>query len=169
MADFRIPRSALAKPEDAERVMWDVIAPMYDELETPYDPDPRLEEATPGQRALYALHWTRSEVENGGFHQFFYNSTGMLGAEALAGAERIGAADFAAVIREAFSIFPDGPIEDNVSRQDYMGELGDEHIATLEKLDDRFYALMGHEDESTLARKCAAYVESHPEEFFTDP
>jgi hypothetical protein len=167
-ADFRIPRSALKNPEDAEYVMWDVIAPMYDELATPYDPDPRLHEATPGQRAVYALHWTRSEVENGGFHQFFYNSTGMLGDEALAGAERIAAADFAAVIREALSIFPDGLIVDNVLRQDFMEELPEQDVATLSKLDDRFYALMGPEDQSTLARQCAAYVERHPDEFFTD-
>lgn len=156
------------KPDDAEYVMWDVIERMYDELETPYDPDPRLEEATPGQRALYALHWTRSEVENGGFHQFFYNPTGMLGDEALAGAERIGAAEIAVVIREALSIFPDGLIEDNVRRQDYMEDLSKKQVATLGKLDDRFYALMGPGDQSTLARQCAAYVERHPEEFFTD-
>jgi hypothetical protein len=168
VADFRIPRTNLTKPDDAEHVMWGVIERMYEELDTPYDPDPRLREATPGQRALYALHWLRSEVENGGFHQFFFNPTGMLGNEAAAGAERVGATQIAAVIREALTIFPDGLIEDNVQRQDFMERLSAEQVATLGRLDDRFYELMGSGDQAKLAEHCAAYVERHPDEFFSD-
>ena len=69
------------------------------------------------------------------------------------------------MIREALSIFPDGPIEDNVERQDFMKRVSKERLAGL---DDRFYELLGGEEQSMLARQCAAYVARHPEEFFTD-
>jgi hypothetical protein len=65
--DWWVSRDALTDPNDDEQVWWDVIERVFDELATPYQPDPRLERLTPGQRALYALHWTRSEVGNGGF------------------------------------------------------------------------------------------------------
>jgi hypothetical protein len=35
-------------------------------------------------RTLFAAHWCQSEVLNGGLHQFFYNSTGVLAPEAAA-------------------------------------------------------------------------------------
>src|SRR5512133_2855080 len=83
MTDFRIARSDVADGADVAEVAWKVIEPMWKVLKTPYEPDDRLQTvATPGQRAFYALHWTISEVSNGGFHQYFYNSTGYLAPEA---------------------------------------------------------------------------------------
>jgi hypothetical protein len=75
--DFRIRHDALTDPQDAEKVWWDVIARAFDELRTPYEPDQRFRLLTPGQRALYALLWARSEVDNGGFEQYLHNSTGI--------------------------------------------------------------------------------------------
>jgi len=107
MTDFRIARSDVADGADVAEVAWKVIEPMWGLLKTPYEPDERLQTvATPGQRAFYALHWTISEVSNGGFHQYFYNSTGYLAPEAITGAELLGASEYANVIRRATSIFP---------------------------------------------------------------
>lgn len=44
---------------------------------------------------LYAAHWCQSEVRNGGFHQFFSNTTGLLAPEALEGFRAIGAVEWA--------------------------------------------------------------------------
>jgi hypothetical protein len=170
MDDFRIRRDALTKPEDAEQTWWDVIARVYDELETPYAPDPRLERLTPGQRALYALHWTRSEVDNGGFHQYLHNPTGMLANVALRGAELIGAHEFSALLRELLELFPKGRLlEDQGARISFLERVSEGGRAKLNELDDRFYELMGYKrkcDQSRLAVHCAAYVQEHPEEFF---
>lgn len=169
--DLRIRRDELDDPEDAEQLWWDVIEPAFDELKTPYEPDNRLSALTPGQRALYALHWTRSEVENGGFHQYLYNSTGMLASEALRGAELIGAAGFAELLRDLRSLLPGGEfIEDRGRRLAWLETLPDGTLERLEQLSDRFYDLMGETSalnaQSRLALGCAAYVEAHPEEFF---
>ena len=99
MEDWRVSRGALKEPNDDEQVWWDVIERVFDELAIPYEPDPRLERLTPGQRALYALHWTRSEVGNGGFHQYLHNPTGMLAGEASHGAGLIGALEIGDVLR----------------------------------------------------------------------
>lgn len=148
-----------------------MIERAFDELRTPYEPDPRLEVLTLGQRALYALYWTRSEVDNGGFHQYLYNSTGMLANEALRGAELIGATEFADLFREVLGMVSgDLFVEDREQRVESLEGLSDEALAGLDRLTERFYTLMGykgdHVEQSPLAVACAAYVEAHPEEFF---
>lgn len=169
--DFRIRRDALTDPRDAEQVWWDVIEPAFDELRTPYETDPRLAALTPGQRALYALHWTRSEIDNGGFHQYLHNSTGMLANEALRGVELIDATEFADLFRDVRSLLSgDGFVEDRDRRVALLEGLSDEALVELDRLTERFYSLMGCEggrmEQSRLAGHCAAYVEAHPEEFF---
>jgi uncharacterized protein DUF4375 len=167
VVDFRIRWDALTDPKDREQIWWEVIAPAFDELRTPYEPDQRLDELTPGQRALYALHWARSEIGNGGFHQFFYNSTGMLANEALRAAELIGATELAELFREVRRLlFGDTFPEDQERRIGVLEGLSNEALERLEELTGRFYDLMGSTDESTLAVFCAEYVEAHPREFF---
>ena len=54
---------------------------------------------------LLAAHWCQSEVCNGGFHQFFCNSTGVLAPEALEGFLAIGMIEWAALLETAMSTF----------------------------------------------------------------
>src|SRR3954463_14970722 len=54
---------------------------------------------------LVAAHWCEYEVRNGGFYQFFWNSTGVLAPEALEAFRRIGMPGVAAVIEGAMSWF----------------------------------------------------------------
>jgi len=167
VVDFRIRRADLTDPQDREQVWWDVTAPAFVELRTPYEPDPRLDELTPGQRALYALHWARSEIGNGGFHQYLYNPTGMLANEALRGAELIGSVEIAEVFRQVRALlFGNTFVENQDRRIDALASLSDEALARLENLTGRFYELLGSGDESSLAGHCAAYVAAHPDEFF---
>jgi hypothetical protein len=54
---------------------------------------------------LFAGHWCQSEVRNGGFHQFFTNSTGVLAPEALRGYRAMGLRTWAAILAEAMDFF----------------------------------------------------------------
>ena len=54
---------------------------------------------------LFAAHWCQSEVCNGGFHQFFSNSTGVLGPEALDAFQAMGLKEWAALLEEAMRFF----------------------------------------------------------------
>ena len=52
---------------------------------------------------VFAVHWLESEVCNGGFHQFFSNSTGIVAPEALQGLHAIGEEDLFTLANEAVS------------------------------------------------------------------
>jgi hypothetical protein len=166
VTDFRITRGDVADGADVAEVAWKVIEPMWDELKTPYEPDERLHTiATRGQRALYALHGI-SEVSNGGFHQYFDNSTGYLAPEAIEGAELLGAREYANVIRRATSVFPsEDALRDRDQRQQILEEATEEQEALLSGLDDAFYALLDSPTQNPDAF-FGNYIEAHPEEFF---
>jgi Domain of unknown function (DUF4375) len=122
----------LTDPQDPEQVWWDVIERPFEELRTPYETDPRLRLLTAGQRALYALHWMRSEIDNGGFHQYLYNPAGMLANDALRGADLIGAAEFAQFFRDVRSLFGSGAfVGDRDQRVQLLQGLSDDAVAWL--------------------------------------
>ena len=160
MADFRIiAEAARVDPE------WAVIEAIWEELDTPYEPDPRLSELTPGQRAIYALRWISSEVENGGFHQCFWNPTGSLLPEAIEGADVLGSPGWAQLLQEARDVLPAPYPRGHGHRRAALEQLSEEAVAGLEQLDDRLYDLDGAEETSldSLSRR---YIEAHPEDFF---
>lgn len=102
---------------------------------------------------LFAVHWCISEVCNGGFHQFFYNSTGVLSPEALAGFKIVGMPETAAVVAEAMAKLPDPYPRDRFLRQQALDELDPEDLdeeddweSPFDDLDDRFYDLYEKEN-----------------------
>jgi len=163
--DFRVARSSVAD-DPSDDLVWAVIEPMWWALETPYEPDPRLAQATPGQRAAYALTWTESEVSNGGFEQYFWNSTGMLLDDAILGARLIGAKDVEDVLRDASALFPAGRVpKSRLARQSMLDAFPSENNAELGRLDDRFFTLLEHPAKRPT-RLLEKYIRAHPDEFF---
>lgn len=162
--DYRVPVPPPETPDD--EVVWYAIERIFAELNTPYEPDPRLMDLTPGQRAVYALDWIRKEIGNGGFDQLFGNSTGYLTPEAIEGADYIGAADYSMILRQAAAIFPDGIVprdrDDRTEIIDADPRIG----AVLETLDDEFLALL-EDPERDLTRVMAIFMATHLDEFFT--
>ena len=68
--------------------MWTINEPAYWTINIYGSYDDYLESAkgfTLEQRYLNAISWYFAEVNNGGHHQFFYNSTGIVWEDALAG------------------------------------------------------------------------------------
>jgi Domain of unknown function (DUF4375) len=167
VVDFRIARGDVPDGADVADIAWRVIEPMWDVLKTPYEPDERLYTvATPGQRAFYAMHWLISEVINGGFGQYFDNSTGYLAPEAIEGAELLGAREYADAIRHAASIFPsEQALRDRDQRQQTLEGATDEQLAVLSKSDDTFHALLNSPTQNPDIY-FARYIEAHAEEFF---
>lgn len=162
--DFRVPAPPRDTPDD--EVVWRAIEQIFTELRTPYEPDERLFELTPGQRAVYALDWVRKEVSNGGFDQLFGNSTGYLMPEALEGAEYIGATDYADVLRRAAAVFRGGEVpRDRDERTDVLDAEPARIGPVLEALDEEFYALLD-DHERNLTRLMAIFIAENAEQFF---
>lgn len=67
---------------------------------------------------LYAIFYAGAEVNNGGFSQLFYNSTGMVAPEAREGFAAIGMPKIAELFSEAMQIFGTAyPRDPDVRRQ----------------------------------------------------
>jgi hypothetical protein len=131
------------------------IEPMWDRISIYDGPDVFLRTfatVKPEAGHLFAAHWCQSEVRNGGFHQFFYNSTGVLAPEAVEGFRAIGLPDCAEILQEAMSVFgeayprerddrmnqlPDGP-EESGDEWDPFGEMDSRFYDALDGDGERF-------------------------------
>jgi Domain of unknown function (DUF4375) len=165
---FRIPRWAVADLDgDREDLHWVVLQPIWHQLRTPYEPDPRLQQATPGQRALYALYWLGSETSLGGLQRYFSTPAGMLADDAVQGARRLGLSGHADLLAEAITTVFDHPTvpQDQRSRQRALDGLAAERRRRLDALDQRLSALLV---EQPLDAALDRYVRDHPLEFFLE-
>ena len=87
---------------------WEVVEPFWEAVDIYGSPDRFIGTFSKVPRKvghLFAAHWCQAEVCNGGFHQFFCNSTGVLAPEALEGFRAIGMLEWAALLGKAMSTF----------------------------------------------------------------
>jgi hypothetical protein len=162
---FGVPRWAVAGLESTD-IPWAVIEPMWEQLRTPYEHDPRLGQATAGQRAVYALHWLWSEVDNGGLEQYLWNPSGMLAEEAIQGARLVGATAYAELLAEATTAFGSTTVpKEQPARRRVLEELTARQRRRLAALDERWGVLL---EQQPLGELLEQYVQAHPWEFFLD-
>ena len=92
-------------------------------------------------RAVYTTTYLQGQVENGGHHQFFWNSDGALNQETLADLNLISAQPFVLLFEEALDVY---------ARHDYKGDKRDSgntwegfteayQEKRMDELDDAFY------------------------------
>jgi uncharacterized protein DUF4375 len=92
-----------------ERGYWDLVEPVWLPLNELWDDQQafvaqyRRVPAPVGH--LYAGHWCQSEVCNGGFYQFFANTTGLVAPEAVEGFSSVGLQRTADVLQRAMICF----------------------------------------------------------------
>lgn len=99
-----------------------------------------LQNITDAEKTFIYVDILEGEVNNGGFDQFFFNSSGEYAHEALEAYERIGAYKTADLIYRAIRLFPVLPIpKDTETRREIMRELDDSISRKWNKLDDEFY------------------------------
>ncbi|MEZ0227857.1 MAG: DMP19 family protein [Planctomycetota bacterium] len=161
----------IARPElqyyDDQRLHWEAIERVFEAADIYEDRKKLLsilDLATKGQRALFGIWWTQSEVNNGGFGQYFSNSTAIVAPEALEGFRLVGAKKFAALLDQAMKKFPGGEMPlDREARDEALEKID---AAEFDALNKRFYALQ--EKDGGFFKLTSAYVQEHPEEFFED-
>jgi Domain of unknown function (DUF4375) len=142
----------MEKKEPGE-VYWSVIDPIWDSISIYNGPEVFLFQfgkVRPELGHLFASHWCQSEVCNGGFDQFFYNSTGVLAPEAAEGFQAIGLDDLAALVRQAMSVFGDPYPRDREVRCDLLGRISvidREEKEPFDYLDQQFYMCLGEDHQ----------------------
>jgi hypothetical protein len=132
---------------------WKLVEPIWDTVSIYDGPETFLRQynASPeASRVLFAAHWTQSEVLNGGFDQYFFNSTGVLAPEAASAFRQIGMPQTAAAVERAMSFFGIEYPRDRDERQEAIdtahGASGDEDFDPFQEADDLFFDLIGEEN-----------------------
>ena len=112
---------------------------------------------TSAQRALVAIGGLRTEVNNGGFDQYFFNSAGNLAEHAVAAALANGEPALADLVRCAIAVLGNGYTPEWTTRQDMVVEVDSSAFASL---DAEFYDLEAVADLDDLMRRLAAAISS---------
>lgn len=157
---IRLDAARIATLEEVQELIEPVwwTANIYDGPEA-YEES--LAPFTRAQRLINAIEWYRAEVNNGGHYQFYFNSTGIVWRDALAGFEMLGLTDLAENLRESADLLGGDPPLDRHAR-----------VALLERLEPdfaditmRFWDL---EDWHNVDAVILDYARAHPEEFVFD-
>ena len=98
-------------------------------------------ELSPEERVFLHVWELEAEVNNGGFDQYFINSSGDHAAEVVGSLEAIGAVQAAAIAKKAISVaFGNSPPpEDEEARDSAMRALPEEKLEQLSACDNEFY------------------------------
>lgn len=99
-----------------------------------------LGQMSEAERNVYLVDQLQGEVVNGGFHQYFANSSGDCASRVASAAKALDAT-LARIVMQALDRFPDSaPAEDRATRNRQMQAIADEFSA-WSSLDDDFYKL----------------------------
>jgi hypothetical protein len=116
---------------------------------------------TPAQRAYMPIMLLDGEVNNGGFSQYFFNSSGDFWREALAGLELMGLNERANVLKAAVAKFGSTPPSANrEERMRQMAVLENAEASPFETIESRYYKC-----EPALRAAVLRYVIEHAAEF----
>ena len=121
-----------------------------------------VEHCTPEERNVYWLGVLKAQVGNGGFDQYFFNSSGDHALEARAALAAIGPREALDVYDCALSAFPDAaPSEDRDDRYRQLQRIGDD---AFDGCDSEFWHL-----RDAIERAGAAYVRANATAFLRPP
>jgi len=145
--------------------VWTINEPMYWTINIYGSYDDYIESAKPftlEQRYLNAISWYFAEVNNGGHHQFFYNSTGIVWEDALEGLRLFKMDILADNLQSVIDYFGGSVPFDREERWNILKdwENEDELFDFLDKKDDVVYEYDGIYEDT--------FVHAHPELFIFD-
>ena len=122
-----------------------IVTPLWDLIDIYQGPEVFLRTFGQAPRELgilFAAHLCLSEVQNGGFEQFFYNGSGVLAPEAVEGFVAIGLPETGAVVQEAMTRLGSPYVRERRERQEALERLPE---GCFRELDEKFYALADRE------------------------
>jgi hypothetical protein len=83
-----------------------------------------MEKLTEAQKVFYLNQNLEREVNNGGFHQYFYNSSGNFAHETVDALKKIGADKTASILQNSIEKFPDKNVpKDRDERISLLGQI----------------------------------------------
>ena len=126
----------------------------------------KISKLTKGQQAVFSTWWLEAEVNNGGFNQFYFNSSGQYAEMAEIGFKTIGAEKFSGLTLRANNIFTENKERleeyDDGTMESFSESYKDN---PLNVLDTEFYKVCDSENISDLRIK---YIRKNTKEFTTE-
>ena len=112
--------------------------------------------------AVYTTWWVEAEVYNGGFNQYFWNSSRQFANEAVAGFELIGAPKHAALMTRAIDSFrqEEDRLQSFIDRDNVKAFSESYQDTPLNSLDEEFYEL-----SEDLSRLRIQFIRRNPDLF----
>jgi hypothetical protein len=149
-----------------EKLEQTIIDNIYELIGSDYENElENVKKLSLGQQAFFSIWTLEAEVNNGGFNQFYFNSSGQYAKMAEIGFRRIGAQRFSELTARANKIYDD--------TKERLEEFNDGTIESfsesyednpLNELDTEFYELYEHEKIGELRIK---YIRDNLAEFTT--
>jgi hypothetical protein len=150
---------------------WELVEPVWETISIYDGPAVYLD----GMRAvpeyvglLFGAHWAYHETGNGGFSQFFRNSTGIVAPEAVRGFRAIGQSSTADVLERAMRQFGRVYPRDREERQALMNTGDDPNTyvpdRSFDALDEQMWPLIEEESggfEAAADRFAAQLEDRH--------
>ena len=118
--------------------------------------EPELSEA---ERVVLAVEALEREVNNGGYHQFFINSSHVHTAFIVQALELIGCPKVAAITADAIAVLSLPPQYEPGTVEQVALELSDDKRDMLGECDSRYY-----ESDEPIADRLFAFIEQHQQE-----
>lgn len=113
--------------------------------------DDGLNHLTEAQKNFYYIQELEDEVNNGGFDQYFYNSSGDNAHETLLALKTIRANNCLKLMENAVSEFPDHTVpKERVRRQEILSKIEKEAQKVWDNLDNKFYTYPDNLDSLNL-------------------
>ncbi len=150
--------NSIIEQSDNDTEQNNIVMNVYDYICQKCEYGDAIEKLNKYERVIFITQTLEQEVNNGGFSQFFYNSSGDFSNELLDAFTQIGAAKTATICKKAISVFNGKIPLDRTEREELLDNMKIETI--LDKCDDDFYA---YEDD--LERLNYEYIIKHRDYF----
>lgn len=100
----------------------------------------KIDKLTEQQKQFYYNQCLEREINNGGFSQYFFNSSGDFANNTIQSLLIIGANKTADILQNAIDQFPNGNVpEDRIERQEILEQIQEKADLVWEELDQKFF------------------------------
>ena len=146
----------ILKLEDETDIVIEIGQRLWDKSKDDKD----FESLNSIEKNILYIEMLEGQVNNGGFDQYFFNSSGEYAHDTLIALKEIKAPQMAEILNRAIKIFPTLPIpKDTEQRREYMEDVPENVSETWDKLYDEFYKY-----PENLAGLIIEYVKVNKEE-----
>lgn len=153
------------KPEEifALENRRDLVAQMIVSLAQKCDYGEGISVLTEAEQTVYLAILMEAEVHNGGFEQYFYNSSGNHANKVAGALKKLNALQLAGICERALAIFGDSVPENWDQRNEVFDELLQDDPRVLEVILECNYTFF--ECEENLTDLCYEYIMKHKDQF----